>query len=245
MIEIAAGATAHHANPASQKPQRPDRAPDTRFADMMAKGADKGGKPAAFVGDSDAGYGRIGVDVEDGRVARVNYFDADGHKMTSSGFDAPSILKLTDRFAIPSSDLAGLADVLDQKQIAYRPGEQSAKTGLDHGVDLQDLATGGTALDRRLDPKCDLKGPSAHDFIARRQNLNETQELRKTPEASLEKGVQSEVTGAMKEANGPQANWPARTQTMAAWFATRVQAFAQADLHGGTVVDFRGGERNG
>lgn len=109
--------------------------------------------------------GQLSIDMHaDGqRINSVSYFDPSGQKLTSSGFWPQDILRQCERFNIPLSDLKGLGPQLESAGVLYKPYEQYAGTGSNHGIDLDDLASGGmgTAYDWTQDPLVHLKGPSA------------------------------------------------------------------------------------
>lgn len=109
--------------------------------------------------------GQLSIDMHaDGqRINGVSYFDEAGQKLTTSGFWPQDILRQCERFNIPLSDLKGLGPQLDAAGVRYKPYEQYAGTGSNHGIDLDDLASGGmgTAYDWTQDPLVHLKGPAA------------------------------------------------------------------------------------
>lgn len=139
-----------------------------------------------FVGDAKIGFGQIGIEARDGHVHRVFYYDQDGGKLTTSGFDPAAMLTLAEKFSIPREDFAGLGDVLDEAGIAYRPHELYAGTGSDHGIDLHDLASGGlgTAYDWRHDSNVASKGESGLQALQRRIELAEELRLILNPEVT-------------------------------------------------------------
>lgn len=109
--------------------------------------------------------GRLSIDMHaDGqRINGVSYFDEAGQKLTTSGFWPQDILRQCERFNIPLSDLQGLGPQLDAAGVRYKPYEQYAGTGSNHGIDLDNLASGGmgTAYDWTQDPLVSAKGPQA------------------------------------------------------------------------------------
>lgn len=126
--------------------------------------------------------GRLSIDMHaDGqRINGVSYFDEAGQKLTTSGFWPQDILRQCERFNIPLSDLQGLGRQLDAAGVHYKPYEQYAGTGSNHGIDLDNLASGGmgTAYDWTQDPLVHLKGPSARAQLAADQALAQRLGLR-------------------------------------------------------------------
>ncbi len=109
--------------------------------------------------------GQVSVDMHtDGqRINSVSYYDASGQKLTTSPFLPQDILRNCEKFNIPLSDLQGIGPQLDAAGVAYRPYQQYAGTGSNHGIDLDNLAAGGmgTAYDWTQDPLVHLKGLQA------------------------------------------------------------------------------------
>lgn len=126
--------------------------------------------------------GRLSIDMHaDGqRINGVSYFDEAGQKLTTSAFWPQDILRQCERFNIPLSDLQGLGPQLDTAGVRYKPYEQYAGTGSNHGIDLDDLASGGmgTAYDWTQDPLVHLKGPSARSQLQADQALAQRLGLR-------------------------------------------------------------------
>lgn len=126
--------------------------------------------------------GRLSVDMHaDGqRINGVSYFDEAGQKLTTSGFWPQDILRNCEKFNIPLSDMQGLGPQLDSAGVRYKPYEQYAGTGSNHGIDLDDLATGGmgTAYDWTQDALVHLKGPSARAQLQADQALAQRLGLR-------------------------------------------------------------------
>lgn len=127
-------------------------------------------------------HGRLSIDMHaDGqRINGMSYFDEAGQKLTTSGFWPQDILRQCERFNIPLSDLHGLGPQLDAAGVRYKPYEQYAGTGSNHGIDLDDLATGGmgTAYDWTQDALVHLKGPSARSQLQADQALAQRLGLR-------------------------------------------------------------------
>ena len=131
------------------------------------------------MGKSDYAAGQIGVELnKHGVPFRVNYFDEDGNKLTSSGFSADHILKFTEKFGIDKAALHDLAAKMDKDKVGYKPYELYPDTGSNHGIDLNDLADGGlgTVYDWRIDEKAANKGLHAErrlaDTITMAERLN-------------------------------------------------------------------------
>lgn len=126
--------------------------------------------------------GRLSIDMHaDGkRINGVSYFDEAGQKLTTSGFWPQDILRQCERFNIPLSDLQSLGPQLDGAGVRYKPYEQYAGTGSNHGIDLDDLASGGmgTAYDWTQDALVQLKGPSARAQLQADQALAQRLGLR-------------------------------------------------------------------
>lgn len=130
--------------------------------------------------------GRVSVDMHaDGkRINNVSYYDESGQKLTTSGFWPQDILRNCEKFNIPLADFKDVGKQLDAAGVGYRPYEQYAGTGSNHGIDFDNLAAGGmgTAYDWTADPLVHLKGPFAADQLKADQALAERLGL-KTPAA--------------------------------------------------------------
>lgn len=130
--------------------------------------------------------GRVSVDMHaDGkRINNVSYYDESGQKLTTSGFWPQDILRNCEKFNIPLADFKDVGKQLDAAGVGYRPYEQYAVTGSNHGIDFDNLAAGGlgTAYDWTADPLVHLKGPFAADQLKADQALAERLGL-KTPAA--------------------------------------------------------------
>ena len=131
--------------------------------------------------------GRVSVDMHaDGkRINNVSYYDESGQKLTTSGFWPQDILRNCEKFNIPLADFKDVGKQLDAAGVGYRPYEQYAGTGSNHGIDFDNLAAGGmgTAYDWTADPLVHLKGPFAADQLKADQALAERLGL-KTPAAA-------------------------------------------------------------
>lgn len=130
--------------------------------------------------------GRVSVDMHaDGkRINNVSYYDESGQKLTTSGFWPQDILRNCEKFSIPLTDFKDVGQQLDAASVGYRPYEQFAGTGSNHGIDFDNLAAGGmgTAYDWTADPLVHLKGPAAANQLRADQALAERLGL-KTPAA--------------------------------------------------------------
>lgn len=128
--------------------------------------------------------GRVSVDMHaDGkRINNVSYYDETGQKLTTSAFWPQDILRNCEKFNIPLADFKDVGKQLDAAGVGYRPYEQYAGTGSNHGIDFDNLAAGGmgTAYDWTADPLVHLKGPFAADQLKADQALAERLGL-KTP----------------------------------------------------------------
>lgn len=116
--------------------------------------------------------GRLGISLNNAGVpASVVYFNADGTPATRSAFDAESILRHTETFNIPLSDLTGLGQQLSDNNIGYLPHQLYPGTGSNHGIDFQDLINGGmgTAYHWGVDPNAQQKGSQAISQLAETQ----------------------------------------------------------------------------
>ena len=107
------------------------------------------------------------------RIQAMRYYSAQGELLTSSGFYPQDILRQCDKFGIPLDGLKGLGQQLDAAGVAYRPYEQYAGTGCDHGIDFDNLIAGGlgSAYDWTVDPLVAYKGPSALQQLTDDQTL--------------------------------------------------------------------------
>lgn len=145
--------------------------------------------PAA--GKADFVSGQLGIDLVNGVPGRIKYFDQNGEQLTSSSFDAESLLRFTKKFGINLTDLQGLGEQLDAKKIGYRPYELYKGTGSDHGINFNDLIQKGlgTAYDWRKDNSVAEKGPSAVATLAQAQQTATDNNVTLNPEVTTQKGI--------------------------------------------------------
>lgn len=161
--------------------------------------------------------GRVSVDMHaDGkRINNVSYYDESGQKLTTSGFWPQDILRNCEKFNIPLADFKDVGKQLDAAGVGYRPYEQYAGTGSNHGIDFDNLAAGGmgTAYDWTADPLVHLKGPFAADQLKADQALAERLGL-KTPAAAA--ASTTSTTALATSASVATAAAPATPATPAA-----------------------------
>lgn len=74
----------------------------------------------------------------------IGIYDEQGILLTNVNFNAVDIIKGLEKNNIAKSQLSELADKLDAAGIGYKPYEMYPGTGSDAGIDLRDLANGGT-----------------------------------------------------------------------------------------------------
>lgn len=195
--------------------------------------------PAA--GKADFVSGQLGIDLVNGVPGRIKYFDKTGQQLTSSSFNAESILRLTKKFGIDLSDLQGLGEQLDAKNIGYRPYELYKGTGSDHGINFDDLiAKGlGTAYDWRQDNSVAEKGPSAAAALAQAQQTATDNDVTLNPEVTSEKGIDpaymTPLLGKDKVMRSVVvANLAGQT---AAWLDSVTAARQYANQNGGQILN--------
>ena len=170
--------------------------------------------------------GQVGIDLDgDGRPSRVLYFDLNGEKLTTSGFSATAILRLTDKFNIDINAFNDLADQLDAEGVDYKPYELFKGTGSDHGIDLKDLASGGmgTAYDWTRDNAQDLKGISAVETISQNLKLVDRLGIEKTSVTS-EKGIDPSRFEVQNLPFIGKFNHVAWSDSVAGWYQTVQEA---------------------
>lgn len=195
--------------------------------------------PAA--GKADFVSGQLGIDLVNGVPGRVKYFDQNGQQLTTSSFDAESILRLSKQFDIDLSDLKGLGEQLDAKNIGYRPYELYKGTGSDHGINFNDLMKGGlgTAYDWRQDTSVAEKGTSAASSLAQAQKTATDNNVTLNPEVTTQKGIDpSYFTPQMGKDKVLRSvvvtNLAGQT---AAWLDSLTAARQYAAQNGGQVID--------
>jgi hypothetical protein len=107
--------------------------------------------------------------------------------LTSSGFDAPDILRAVASTGIDLQELRGLGEKLNAAGVPYLPNQMYAGTGSDHGINFEDLIAGGlgTAYDWREDPLAHLKGRGAISRLLADRQLAEN--LKLTPNTNVTK----------------------------------------------------------
>lgn len=136
----------------------------------------------------DVRAGQLGVDycpLSNGfkTICSVSYYDPEGVKLTQTPFNPASILTIMDRFGIDREQLKDLEKGLEKKNIPHLPYEMYPGTGSDAGINLTDLANGGlgTAYDWRVDPLCQVKGPTACEQVKANAQLADKLDIEPTP----------------------------------------------------------------
>ncbi len=174
--------------------------------------------------------GRVSVDMHaDGkRINNVSYYDESGQKLTTSGFWPQDILRNCEKFNIPLADFKDVGKQLDAAGVGYRPYEQYAVTGSNHGIDFDNLAAGGlgTAYDWTADPLVHLKGPFAADQLKADQALAERLGL-KTPAAGTASTTALATSASVAPASAPAT--PAAPAAVAASSANTTNPVAALD----------------
>lgn len=194
----------------------------------------------AATGQADLVSGRLGIDYKDmGVPYRVVYFDENGQTLTTSPFDAASILELSDKFGIDLNDLTGLGEQLDALDVGYRPYELYPGTGSDHGIDFADLIDGGlgTAYDWREDKNVALKGAGAQKDLEAARALAQDLNLERHDEVTTGGGIDPARLAPLATTAGAVFSHIVYTGETASWYATREQAASAATTLGGQVFD--------
>jgi len=118
---------------------------------------------------ADYSSGRLGISLSSqGVPASVVYFNQDGTPATRTAFNAEAILRHTEKFNIPLSDLTALGTQLSADNVGYLPYQLYPEQGSNHGIDFDDLVNGGmgTAYNWGIDANVLQKGPTAVSQLA-------------------------------------------------------------------------------
>lgn len=182
--------------------------------------------------------GNVGLKMHrDGeRISEVFYYGNDGQRLGSSAFYAADILRAKEKFNVNLEDFRGIGQQLDAAGIGYRPNEQYALQGSNHGINFEDLINGGmgTAYDWTADANVHLKGPFAADQLKADQELAARLGLRFTggvpaapgSSAAAVAATAGPVTVSSQSLAQPQATSPTTTTSA----ATPVTSLSKAEL---------------
>jgi len=188
--------------------------------------------------------GQIGIDTNSNGVpSKVSYFDSNGNLLTTSTFNAESILKYTDKFSIPLNDLKSLGNQLDDAKIGYRPYKLYPDTGSDHGIDFDDLINGGlgTAYDWRKDVNADLKDSylvgtaskdQASNIVKNNQDYADKLSLVKNHNITTEQGID------ISAFNGNRSKYIVNQGNVVSVYNTENEAKEFQNANGGDILNF-------
>lgn len=195
----------------------------------------------AMLNEAEFVSGRLGLNLNgDGVPAQIVYFSETGEKLTTSTFSAESILRKTHDFGISLTDLQGLGEQLDVKGVGYKPYELYPGTGSDHGINFEDLISGGlgTAYDWTQDANVASKGPGARERLEAAQTLANELGLCKKSAITTEKGIDPTYFTPLNTRGGDILQYVAFNGAVASWHATPSSATSTAALYGGTTYAF-------
>ncbi|TRW92016.1 hypothetical protein [Candidatus Methylobacter oryzae] len=225
-------------NPVVNQPRtinpQPSQTTDVSFANLLA---DASSSPPA---KADVISGRIGIDYkEKGFISSVSYFDDQGNLLARGNFNAQDILEKTQQFGIPLTDLRGAGQQLDEAGVGYKPYELYPGTGSDHGIDFEDLISGGlgTAYDWRVDANVALKGPFAQRELQKSQALAEQLGLKLNPLVTTGGGIDPARLATQKGVDGVVRNFVLHSGGTASWYQSSEEAAKAQSSLGGRVYD--------
>lgn len=218
-------------------------AQDILKGNVAATPAAPAASDAAWSGSgSNIKAGNYGVTMGNGGVpSTVTYYDNNGQQLTSSTFNAESILKNSQKFGLDMSNLSGIAAGLEANKIGYKPYELYGGTGSDHGIDLRDLASGGlgTAYDWTKDANVGLKGPTAAASLAQSQQF--AKDLGITPSSiTTGGGISPDYFKQLVGGDGKTKPYALFNGSTASWYDTPEAAAAAQQQYGGNVIDLSG-----
>jgi hypothetical protein len=183
--------------------------------------------------------GRLTVGIDSrGQPATVTYHAEDGTRLNSSAFNAADILRNARDHGIDLRDLRGLGEQLDADGVGYRPYELYRGTGSDHGIDFEDLISGGlgTAYDWRQDALAHLKGPYATASLLANQVLASELNLVKRAHVTTGLGIDPGRFRPLASSSEDPRRHIAFNGDVASWHETKELSELQASRSGGRVV---------